>query len=119
MRDYKLRSYPNKVVETELNGQLDLCRWTYNKLLEELNKAKEGGKKLKRNATQELPQRAFRFSYYNKIESNIDHDSSRNILTRALSNIEESASMLAESGPIILRKRIQTLKREATCGSSG
>ncbi len=54
MRNYKFRLYPNKVVEAELNRQLDLCRWTYNRLLEELNKAKEEGKKLKRYDTQKL-----------------------------------------------------------------
>ncbi|MGC8533322.1 MAG: helix-turn-helix domain-containing protein [Candidatus Parvarchaeum sp.] len=41
MRNYKFRPYPNKVVKAELNKQLDLYRWTYNKLLEELNEAKE------------------------------------------------------------------------------
>ncbi len=54
MRNYKFRLYPNKVVETELNGQLDLCRWTYNRLLEELNKARENGVKMKRYDTQKL-----------------------------------------------------------------
>ena len=54
MRNYKFRLYPNKVVEAELNRQLDLCRWTYNRLLEELNKAKEEGRKLKRYDTQKL-----------------------------------------------------------------
>ena len=54
MRNYKFRLYPNKVVETELNRQLDLCRWTYNRLLEELNKAKEEGRKLKRYDTQQF-----------------------------------------------------------------
>ena len=54
MRNYKFRLYPNKVVETELNRQLDLCRWTYNRLLEELNRARESGVKLKRYDTQKL-----------------------------------------------------------------
>ncbi len=54
MRNYKFRLYPNKVVETELNRQLDLCRWAYNRLLEELNKARENGVKLKRYDTQKL-----------------------------------------------------------------
>ncbi|MGC8516771.1 MAG: helix-turn-helix domain-containing protein, partial [Candidatus Acidifodinimicrobium sp.] len=31
MRNYKFRLYPNRAVEAELNRQLDLCRWTYNK----------------------------------------------------------------------------------------
>ncbi len=54
MRNYKFRLCPNKVVETELNRQLDLCRWTYNRLLEELNKARENGVKMKRYDTQKL-----------------------------------------------------------------
>lgn len=54
MRNYKFRLYPNKVVEVGLNRQLDLCRWTYNKLLEELNDAKDMGIRLKRNDTQRL-----------------------------------------------------------------
>ncbi len=54
MRNYKFKLYPNKVVETELNRQLDLCRLTYNRLLEELNKARENGVKLKRYDTQRL-----------------------------------------------------------------
>ncbi len=54
MRNYKFRLYPNKVVETELNRQLNLCRWTYNRLLEELNKTRENGVRLKRYDTQRL-----------------------------------------------------------------
>ena len=54
MRNYKFRLYPNKVVETELNRQLDLCRWIYNRLLEELNKARENSVKMKRYDTQKL-----------------------------------------------------------------
>ena len=54
MRNYKFRLYPSKIVETGLDRQLDLCRWTYNRLLEELNEARETGIKLKRNDTQKL-----------------------------------------------------------------
>ena len=54
MRNYKFRLYPNKIVGIELNRQLDLRRWTYNSLLEELNEAKETEIKLKRNDTQKL-----------------------------------------------------------------
>lgn len=35
---YKYRIYPNQTEEKKLNKTLDLCRFTYNKLLEELNK---------------------------------------------------------------------------------
>lgn len=54
MRNYKFRLYPNVVVETELNRQLDLCRWTYNRLLQELNEARDLGISLKRYDTQKL-----------------------------------------------------------------
>ena len=35
---YKYRIYPNQTEQQKLNKTLDLCRFTYNKLLEELNK---------------------------------------------------------------------------------
>ena len=35
---YKYRIYPNHTEQEKLNKTLDLCRFTYNKLLEELNK---------------------------------------------------------------------------------
>jgi len=51
---YKFRIYPSKSVEAELREQLELCRWLYNRLLEELNKAKEECIKLKPKDTQAL-----------------------------------------------------------------
>ena len=38
MKSYKYRIYPNKEQTLKLNFTLDLCRFTYNKLLEFLNK---------------------------------------------------------------------------------
>ena len=38
---YKYRIYPNQTEQQKLNKTLDLCRFTYNKLLEELNKQEE------------------------------------------------------------------------------
>jgi putative transposase len=38
MRTYKFQLKPNKTQEEVLNRTFDLCRFTYNKLLEELNK---------------------------------------------------------------------------------
>ena len=35
---YKYRIYPNQAEQQKLNRTLDLCRFTHNKLLEELNK---------------------------------------------------------------------------------
>ena len=37
---YKFRLYPSKAVETKLLEHLELCRWLYNRLLEEINKNK-------------------------------------------------------------------------------
>jgi len=54
MLSYKFRIYPSKTIEAKLNEQLELCRWLYNRLLFELNKAKEEGRKLKRTDTQTL-----------------------------------------------------------------
>jgi len=54
MISYRFRLYPSRTVKTTLMGQLDLCRWLYNRLLEELNKAKAEGRKLNSNDTQHL-----------------------------------------------------------------
>ncbi len=40
---YKYRAYPGATTETRLNSALGTCRWLYNKLLEECNRAREGG----------------------------------------------------------------------------
>ncbi|MDF2957609.1 MAG: Transposase [Candidatus Alkanophagales archaeon MCA70_species_1] len=55
MLSYKFRLYPSsKTTQAKLQEQLELCRWLYNRLLEELNKAKEEGTKLKPKDTQSL-----------------------------------------------------------------
>jgi len=36
---YKFRIYPSKTVQARLQEQLELCRWLYNRLLEEPNRA--------------------------------------------------------------------------------
>ena len=38
MKAYQFRLYPNKEQEEKLTKTFDLCRFTYNKLLEQLNK---------------------------------------------------------------------------------
>jgi len=38
MITYKFRMYPNKNVREKLDLSLDICRQTYNNLLEEMNK---------------------------------------------------------------------------------
>jgi putative transposase len=50
----RFRLYPSKQTEKVLFQHLDLCRWLYNRLLEELNRAKAGGRKLSQKDTQAL-----------------------------------------------------------------
>jgi putative transposase len=50
----KFRLYPSKQTGEVLFQHLDLCRWLYNRLLEELNKAKVEGRKLSQKDTQAL-----------------------------------------------------------------
>ena len=38
MKAYRFRLYPNKTITDSLNHTFDLCRFTYNQLLEQLNK---------------------------------------------------------------------------------
>lgn len=54
MLSYRFRLYPSKQIEKILFQHLDLCRWLYNRLLEELNKAKAEGQKLSQKDTQAL-----------------------------------------------------------------
>jgi putative transposase len=51
---YKFRIYPPKTVEAKLIEQFEICRWLYNRLLEEVNKARKEGRKITRNDTQAL-----------------------------------------------------------------
>lgn len=51
---YRFRLYPSRQIEELLYQQLDLCRWLYNRLLEELNKAQAEGRKLSTKDTQAL-----------------------------------------------------------------
>ncbi len=54
MLRYKFRLYPSKVVEAELLRHLELCRWLYNRLLEELNRAKAEARNPMQKDTQAL-----------------------------------------------------------------
>jgi putative transposase len=46
--------FPDKVTQLKLVESLDICRWLYNRLLQELNVAKEEGIKLKTYDTQNM-----------------------------------------------------------------
>ena len=52
MVSYKFRLYPNKEIERRLEEQLEICRWLYNRLLEEINKARKDGREITQKDTQ-------------------------------------------------------------------
>ncbi len=54
LRGYKFRIYPNKEVEKKLEENLEISRWLYNRLLEEINKARKEGIKITQKDTQAL-----------------------------------------------------------------
>jgi len=54
MLSYKFRIYPSKTLQQILNEQIELCKWLYNRLLFELNRAMKEGRKLKPKDTQSL-----------------------------------------------------------------
>lgn len=51
---YKFRAYPNEQIQAKIQHQLDLARWLYNRLLEEMNNAKEDGRSTSKMETQAL-----------------------------------------------------------------
>jgi putative transposase len=51
---YKFRLYPSKTVEAKLTEQLEICRLLYNRLLEEVNRARKEGRNMTRKDTQAL-----------------------------------------------------------------
>ena len=51
---YKFRIYPSKTIEEKLVEQLEICRWLYNRLLEEVNEARKEGRKITWKDTQSL-----------------------------------------------------------------
>jgi len=56
MISYKYPIFPNKITQWMLAENLDACRWLYNRLLQDLNEAKEKDIKLKTYDTQNLIQ---------------------------------------------------------------
>lgn len=51
---YRYSIFPCREAERKLEEALDTCRWLYNRLLEELNKARDSGKALSTRDTQNL-----------------------------------------------------------------
>jgi putative transposase len=54
MISYKYPLSPNKPTQKKLAEALDACRWLYNRLLQDLNEAKEKGIPLKTYDTQNM-----------------------------------------------------------------
>ncbi len=54
MLSYKFRIYPNKETRDTLDGQLKLCAFVYNKLLEEINSATSKNLEITQKDTQKL-----------------------------------------------------------------
>jgi len=54
MISYKYPIFPTNITQWKLAENLDACRWLYNRLLEDLNGAKESGIKLKTYDTQNM-----------------------------------------------------------------
>ena len=54
LRSYKFRLYPNRKADKKLEEQLEICRWLYNRLLEEINKARKDDRKITQRDTQAI-----------------------------------------------------------------
>jgi putative transposase len=54
MISYKYPIFPNMITQLKLAENLDACRWLYNRLLQDLNEAKEKGIKFKTYDTQNM-----------------------------------------------------------------
>jgi len=90
---YRFRLYPSRQVEEALFHQLDLCRWLYNRLLEELSRAKTEGRQLSQKDTQafivklkkENPELG---QVYSKVLQMVNHQLWGNV--RALSDMKKN-----------------------------
>ena len=54
LRNYKFRLYPNTKTEKILEEHLEISRWLYNRLLEQINNARENNMKITQRDTQAL-----------------------------------------------------------------
>ena len=54
LRDYKFRLYPNTKMEKILEEHLEISRWLYNRLLEQINNARKNNVKITQRDTQAL-----------------------------------------------------------------
>ncbi len=91
---YRYRIYPSKAIQAKLQEHLELCRWLYNRLLEELNRAREEGRRLTAKDTQALivklkrEERPELGKVYSKVLQMVNYQLWGNI--RALSRLRKS-----------------------------
>lgn len=97
MLSQKFRLYPSKTVERRVEENLELCRWLYNRLLEELNKAKAEKGRLAWKDTQALIVRL----KLEKPELNVVHSKVLQMLNYQLwSNIHTLAGAKKSGGKV-------------------
>ncbi len=97
MLSYKFRLYPNKEVEGRLEEQLEISRWLYNRLLEEINNARKEGRKITQNDTQALivklkEENPELKKVYSKVLQMVNHQLWSNI--RALSKLKKKGKKI-------------------------
>jgi putative transposase len=91
---YCFRIYPSKAVQAKLQEHLELCCWLYNRLLEELNKARAGGRRLNYKDTQALIVKLKREEkpelrkVYSKVLQMVNHQLWNNLI--ALSDLKKN-----------------------------
>jgi len=97
MLSYRFRIYPSKTAQQKLSEQLELCRWLYNRLLEELNRSgKENGKVTQRGTQalivklkEEMPKLK---QVYSKVLQMINYQLWSNI--KALANLKKNGKKI-------------------------
>ena len=99
MLSHKFRIHPSRTVQEKLNEQLELCRWLYNRLLEELNKPGEKNRKITQKDTQALIVDLKRENpelnrVYSKVLQMVNHQLWSNV--RALARLKQSGSRVGK-----------------------
>ncbi len=99
MLSYKFRLYPNRQIERILEEQLEISRWLYNRLLEELSNARNEGRKIAQTDTQALivklkEENPELKKVYSKVLQMVNHQLWSNI--RALSKLKKNGKKIGK-----------------------
>ncbi|MEM2897403.1 MAG: transposase, partial [Candidatus Bathyarchaeia archaeon] len=99
MLSHKFRIYPSKATQQALNEHLELCRWLYNRLLEELSRAREENRKITQRDTQALivklkEENPKLKQVYSKVLQMINYQLWSNI--KALSNLKKNGKKVGK-----------------------